>query len=505
MMLRLLVFGLSCLVTAAAHANGRLPGATGLAIHPSDERQLLLGLTYGLALSRDGGASWTWMCEEQIEGNGGDVDPSIVMTGDGTLVVLSLTNGGVLVSRDDGCSFERAMGPLQGHRGVDLTLDPSQPGRVLALLSTIVEVVERRPRFRNLLAHSLDHGRSWQVLSAFPDDLSPETVEVAPSDPNRIYVSGTAAADPLQGIVERSDDGGLHWTRTTVRLPRGSGSLFLSGIHPSDPDRLWFRVPGRGDIYGVLPAKLWLSADGATSFQQVAETEGGMLGFAVSPDGERIVYGGPLDGLFVAASNASEAPRKISDQRVSCLRWHASGLYLCAPEPSSPYSLGHATEPMQGFVPLWRRADTCRDACTPDAPLEPRCRDPWQTIAPFLGAETAICDASASLPSDLDAGRGTRGAASAPTVRPADSPPRGCAVLSRPGASTAWWLALVWLLVRSCSRARTNWRSTARSRSRPTSSSAGCCRPPRPAEPPARSFRGNRPQHSRAGSRTGRL
>jgi hypothetical protein len=72
-----------CLASAVAHAKGRIPGATGLAIHPTDHRQLLNGLTYGLALSRDGGASWPWMCEEQIEGNGGDVDPSIVVTSDG--------------------------------------------------------------------------------------------------------------------------------------------------------------------------------------------------------------------------------------------------------------------------------------------------------------------------------------------------------------------------------------------------------------------------------------
>src|SRR5262245_3227721 len=145
------VAGLLCLTPAVAHANGRLPGATGLAIHPTDEQQLLLGLTFGLALSRDGGASWTWICEQHIEGNGGDVDPAIVVTGDGTLVVLSLTNGGVLVSGDDGCSFERAMGPLQGQRGVDLTLDPSQPGRVLALTSSILEVTDAGvPRYRNL-------------------------------------------------------------------------------------------------------------------------------------------------------------------------------------------------------------------------------------------------------------------------------------------------------------------------------------------------------------------
>jgi hypothetical protein len=447
------------------HANGRLPGATGLAINPADEHQLLLGLSYGLALTRDGGASWTWMCEQQIEGNGGDVDPSIVVTSDGTLVVLSLTNGGVLVSRDDGCSFERSMGPLEGNRGVDLTLDPSRSGRVLALMSTIVEVVDAGyPRFRNLLAHSLDHGRSWGVLAELPDDISAETVEIAASDSKRIYVSGTASADPLQGIVERSDDGGLSWTRTTVRLPHGSGSLFLSGIHPTDPDRLWFRVPGRGDIYGLLPARLWSSTDGAASFDPVADTQAGMLGFAVSPDGERVAFGGPIDGLFVAPSDGSAPPSKVSDLRVHCLRWNASGLYVCAGEPTDPYSLGYAAEPTQGFVALWHRANTCRGACTSPSPRAMTCRAPWDVIAPTIGADTFVCDASSSL-RDAGIGLGSDAAvdASRMTPKPTREPNKaartqssssGCIVAFRPGGSTSWWLAPVLILAGWIRRSR---------------------------------------------------
>ena len=452
-----LVAGVCCLVATAAHANGRLPGATGLAIHPSDERQLLLGLSYGLALSRDGGASWTWVCEEQIEGNGGDVDPSVVVTGNGTLVVLSLTNGGVLVSRDDGCSFARATGPLQGERGVDLTLDPSRPGRVLALMSTISEVVDRSPRFRNWLAHSLDHGRSWEVLAELPDDLAAETLELAPSEPDRIYVSGTAGADPLQGIVERSDDGGRTWKRTTVRLPHGSGSLFLSGIHPRDPDRLWFRVPGRGDLYGVLPARLWLSPDGGTSFEAIGDTQGGMLGFAVSPDGARVAFGGPLDGLFVAPADGSAAPTRIADVRVACLRWRDSGLYVCAGEPSDPYGLGHAVDPTVGFVPLWHRADTCRDACTPDSSLEQKCREPWEAIAALVDAKSAVCGA-APMPTDagVDAGVDAGSASIEPRSVPASTEgasslsASGCAVASVRGVGPPCWLAAMLLLACAC-------------------------------------------------------
>jgi hypothetical protein len=452
------------LATTAAHANGRLPGATRLAIHPNDERQLLLGLTFGLGLSRDGGASWTWLCEQQIEGNGGVLDPSMVMTSDGSLVVLSLTNGGVLVSRDDGCTFERAMGPLSGQRGIDLTLDPSQPGRVLALLSTIVEVSDAgQPRYRNLVAHSLDHGRTWGLLAELPEDLSAETLEIAASDPNRIYVSGTASGAPLQGIVERSDDGGHRWKRTTVQLPRSSGSLFVSGIDPHDPNRVWFRVPGRGDIYGLLPARLWLSNDGATTFDQVADTQGGMLGFALSPDGNRIAFGGPLDGLYVAAADGSEPPSKVSDVRVSCLRWHSSGLYMCADEQEGTYGLGLGVDPAQGFVPVWHRSNACIGACGPTSHLAMTCRQPWETLAPLIGAEheSGSCDDSSSM---RDAGGGSDAAGpeldggttvvdaspriSEPTNAPhARSERRGsCAVTLVHDVKTPWWLAAMLML-----------------------------------------------------------
>lgn len=463
--LGLLVAGLLCLASTTAHANGRLPGATGLALHPSDERQLLLGLSFGLALTRDGAASFRWMCEQQIEGNGGDVDPSIVVTGDGTLVVISLTNGGVLVSRDDGCSFERALGPLEGNRGVDLTLDPSRSGHVLALMSKIVEVSDAGyPRFHNFVAHSLDHGRSWEVLAELPDDMLPETLEVAAADPKRIYVSGAGAASPLQGIIERSDDGGLSWKRTTVDLPRGSGSLFVSGIHPKDPDRVWFRVPGRGDVSGLLPARLWRSTDGAATFSQVAASSTGMLGFAVSPDGDRIAFGGPMEGLFVAPADASAAPVRVSDLSVHCLRWAVSGLYLCASEPIDPFSLGHAAEPTEAFVPLWHRADTCLATCAASSRIEQTCRKAWQTIEPLVSARADLCGGSSAPAASIDAGSEAERARTdagndpafdassvelAPMPAPSAASTGGCTVGFSPDAGTPWWLSAMLIFVAS--------------------------------------------------------
>ena len=445
--LHLFVAVLASLPCTAAFANSRIPGATGLAIHPTDEQQWLLGLTYGLALTRDGGASWAWLCEQQIDGDGSDVDPSIVVTSDGTLIVLSLANGSVLVSRDDGCTFETALGPWQDNRAVDLTLDPSQPERVLALLSTVIARTDAgQSVYRNLVAHSRDHGRSWEVLAELPDDMALETLEVAASDRDRIYVSGTASADPLEGIVERSDDGGLTWTRTTVRLPTGSGGVFISGVHPQDPDRLWVRVPGRGDVFGLLPARLWLSMDAGATFDTVGETGGGMLGFALSPDGGRVAFGGPTDGLFIVPSDASAAPSKVADMPVTCLRWTARGLYACAAEPISAFSLGFAAEPTQGFEPLWQRANSCRATCAPPSSLEMTCRPPWERIAPRVGAvcdgsqstSDAGSDAGLSVPEPRPDGGSTKNAVDAAPVTSERA--SGCAVAFPSQVHTPWWL-----------------------------------------------------------------
>jgi hypothetical protein len=451
---------LLCLLNAIAHANGRMPAATALAIHPTDERQMLLGLTYGLALTRDGGASWSWMCEQQIEGNGGTLDPAVVVTGDGTLVVLSLTNGGVLVSRDDGCTFERTMtGVAHAQRGTDLTLDPSRSGRVLALMSTVIDSADKGAlRYHNIIAHSLDHARSWELLAELSDDMQPLTIEVAASDPNRVYVTATSTTDRLQGIVERSDDGGLSWKRNTVRLPQGTGTMFISAIHPTDPDRLWVRVPGYGDVFGVLPARLWLSTDAGASFEQVSDTQGGMLGFALSPDGNQIVYGGPLDGMYVAPADASAAPAKVSDMPVSCLRWRSTGLFACALESGNPFSLGVAQGPTQDFSSLWQRAETCRPTCAPPSPLESKCQMPWEQLAPTIGAETAVCDVSTSIAdagvraddqtteAKLDGGCSEVVSGSSGTRDPTHTarPEAGCAVTYFHESPS--WLTPLWLL-----------------------------------------------------------
>jgi hypothetical protein len=81
--------------------------------------------------------------------------------------------------------------------------------------------------------------------------------------------------------------------------------------------------------------------------------------------------------------------------QVNCLRWQSSGVYACANETTATYSLGYATDPTQEFTPLWHRADTCRESCAPPSRLEMLCRQPWEMIAPMIGAaDGGLCEAS---------------------------------------------------------------------------------------------------------------
>lgn len=439
-----------------AHANGRMPGANDLAFNAGHPEQLVARATFGIVQSFDSGGSWEWICEQVIDVSGVIADPPLSVMADGTQVLLPPT-GSALVSLDHGCSWHRAAEPLLGNRGVDLTLDPSNAKRLLVLMSTTAEVdQEGFGRYRNLLVESVDNGHSFQILATLSDDFLAETVEVAKSDSQRIYVSGTDRKNARLGIIERSEDGGAHWTRTTLELPPGTGSLFISAIAPDDPDRLWVRVPARGDTLGLLPARLLISEDKGETFRMLASTTKAMFGFALSPDGSELAYGGPTDGLFVGPSDGSGVFEKRSGLGVRCLRWtEGGGLYACASEPQDPFSVGVSLDHGRSFRALYRMLDTCPASCGTETLFAQTCPEAWSSTRPFIRASAAMCSVPWALPEVLDAGvtndAGATGAdAAVQSGTDAGDPAEGrepggcgCRVGARRSAPELAWISLL--------------------------------------------------------------
>ena len=100
------VFALLLSVATSAGANGRMPGATEMSTAAGPDH-LVVRATFGLIQTFDGGKNWRWICEQAI-GVSGEADPPLTVTEGGTLILVS-PKGGLLVSRDRGCSW--AAGP----------------------------------------------------------------------------------------------------------------------------------------------------------------------------------------------------------------------------------------------------------------------------------------------------------------------------------------------------------------------------------------------------------
>ena len=441
------------LLVQPAHANGRMPGATEFSVGVVDPQHLIARATYGLVQSFDGGASWQWICEQAINVSG-ESDPPIAQTADGSIVLLP-TVGSSLISRDSGCTWEEAPSPLRGSKPIDLTVDRNAASHVLVVTSTIDEIDDKGlVSYANVLFETADNAASWREVGRLRSDFKIETVEIAPSDSRRIYVSGTASASPLIGVIERSDDGGAHWERTTLDLPATSGSLFISAVDPSNPDRLWVRVPAQGDRFGIFPASLLFSRDRGASFVMLGATRMGMLGFALSPDGKQVAYGGPADGLFVGPSDGSGGYQQFP-LRVRCLRWNADALYACGTEPQDPFSVGRSVDQGATFEPMYRLRDTCPQACADGTSFAKRCEPAWSGVAQRIAADAASCrlpwpepepEPAPTPAADAEApDAATPDGAARDAGEPVAAHGGGCAVaaVSGRGASLLWLMLLV--------------------------------------------------------------
>jgi MYXO-CTERM domain-containing protein len=377
-----------------------MPGATELAIDSTDPRHILARATYGLVQSFDNGAGWQWICEAAIKISG-EADPPMAVMADGTWVVLPPA-GGALISQDKGCSWSTAPAPLADNRLIDLTIDPSDHAHLLVIMSSIVSIDDQGlVEYANVLAETFDNAKTWAKVSTLPSDISLETVEIAASNPKRIYVSGEASSSTLIGIIERSDDGGKTWTRTTLDLPVQSGTLLVSAVDAKDPDRLWIRLPAKGDTLGLFAASMRMSSDKGVSWKTLASTSKAMFGFALSPDGKELAYGGPFDGLYIGPSDGTGQFTKVSNLQVRCLRWISTGLYVCGTEPADPFSLGVSTDKGASFKSIYKLADTCPQVCSNGTQFEATCKDTWTTIGPFIKATGEACSVPWSI---VDAG-----------------------------------------------------------------------------------------------------
>jgi hypothetical protein len=349
MKVRLSGFAAAAAVTLAglpAVANGRFPAAGQVVVDPSNPTHLLVRTTYGLTVSSDGGARWSWICEPAI-GYGGTEDPMMAITADGSIIAGIFE--GLSASHDQGCQWDFAQGGLKDRYVIDLSTERANPKNAVLLISNSVG----GSMFLTQLWETKDNAATWTVAGVdMPADFLGLTLDAAPSDPSRVYVSGRYGKPGYDGAIERTNDRGKTWQKLLIPGSNDLALPYIGGIDPQNPDVVYVRLDAN------KTDQLVVTKDGGTTWKNIFTSTGNLLGFAISPDGSTIAVGGDTDGLWTAPSSTLEFTQ-VSKISTRCLTWTTAGLYACADQFVDGFAVGVSANQGKTFTPVMHLQRLC--------------------------------------------------------------------------------------------------------------------------------------------------
>lgn len=361
------------LATSVAAANGRFPESNQVVFDPTRPEHLLVRTTFGLLQSRDAGASFSWTCEAAF-GVSGEIDPMLAITASGAIVAS--TYDGIQRSAD-GCSYQ-APPELASELIPDLTLDPRDARRLLAFRTLSVGA----GMFESWLLRSEDEGRTWARLDPpLPSTVLPLSVDLAASDPARVYVSGRlGVASRYTSVLLRSDDGGLSFEQLDLPDTDDQRLAFIAAVDPADADHVFVRID---DPAGT---RVTASSDGGRSFREIFRGSGRLPGFAIHGPTRQLAVGGPSDGVWVGTLDEAGFEQR-STVAPSCLGYGPDGLYACSDAKDVGTLLSRSRDGGFTFETLLRFDALCGPtACGASTDVGRTCRPEWEFIAPTLGS-----------------------------------------------------------------------------------------------------------------------
>ncbi|HEY8089381.1 MAG TPA: hypothetical protein VIF09_16085 [Polyangiaceae bacterium] len=322
----------ACVLAAApsASANGRFPASNALYFSPSNPQLIVLRTTFGILPSTDYGTTWTWLCEDALGlPPTSNEDPTLGLTKNDTLVVgLSFA---LEISPDTGCSWTTIGGGLTHQLVKDIVVRPDSPDAVLAVTSTYGPDAgaDGGGGYAQQVYSSTNDGTSWTSIGTIDPSATVTTIEVAATDPQRIYVSAFRGEGATRTTsIFTSKNAGQSWTETKTPFdPSTESAVYIAAVDPGNANLLYIRSSGA--------SRLVVSKDGAQTFSVAYSMPSGdeMEGFALSADGSKVYVGGPNTGLYVAPSSTLAFTQK-STIHVQCLATHGADLWACSDEPS---------------------------------------------------------------------------------------------------------------------------------------------------------------------------
>lgn len=358
-----------------------------------DGKTLYMRSTFGVLISTDSGKHFRWLCEEAI-GFTGSWDPPIAATRDKRLFIglekgLRVTKGGCDV---------KAVPELEGELVSDLSVQPD------GIHAMVVTATAGKPA-----GLYLENAKGQFVrVGEGPTGYRFDTLDAAPSKPERIYLTGVDYTKKPYGHFFRSDDGGKTLVDTQPKLEK-DGTLFLSGIDPKNPDRLYVREIRSEDGF----TEILVSEDGGKTFRSTLSRPTALYGFTLAPDGQTLyaVAADAREGLF-RSDDRGEHWKSVLKVGLTCLFANRTSIYGCSnPFQKGGYAIGESKDKGEHFLPLAGFAEVQGPVLCDGGPIS-ACVAPWPKIQANLlpgsddagpagvdgGTDPASSDAAAPVP-----------------------------------------------------------------------------------------------------------
>ncbi len=392
------------LCAGIASANGRAPLTNGVFFKPGDTQSIYIRTTFGLLISHDDGCTFNWVCEQAV-GYGGVFDPKYAMTADGTM--FATTYSGLRVSHDDGCSFTTATANAA----------PNDPGNISQLWIDSIDIgptgdvwvgtaESGKP---NNVYRSTDTGATFVPRNLSSPTIFWKSIKVAQSMGSRIYAAGyeLTGNDPDAGTVPmahlyRSDDDGDTWThlplfgerRDPPTIKFGSTpTVYIMGIDPNNPDILLL-----DSLAAKLPAgdRLYRSSDAGQTFTEVLATTD-TIRDVVFRDSQHVLVATVAGGSYESTDGGVTYTQLVGAPQLACLGERGDHeLIGCGANWVPDYKAVTRTMDATSWQPVWRFVNLAGPlACPAASDEQTMCAPLYPALQQQFGATGPACGAAA--------------------------------------------------------------------------------------------------------------
>lgn len=382
------------LFPAIALANGRPPLTNGVHFRPGDDQSLYVATTFGLLVSRDDGCSFRWICEQNL-GYGGTFDPKYRIAADGT--IFATTFNGLRVSRDGGCSFSTATAERPG----------GDPGRIADMWIDAIDigptgevwVATANSGQPNNIYRSTDNGMTFEPRGMLSHTIWWKSLAIPRTRAQRIYatgyqVSGTAPDGgqlPPTAHFEISDDHGAQWTPSPLAgVQFGMTPLVqVVGVDRTDPDIVLMSSlaanPPSGD-------RLYRSTDGGMTWTEVLAAPGSILQVTAAQAGTVVVATLGGDAFRSVDRGATFEPMTNAPQ-LGCVGQRGDGsLFGCGANWEPDFKAVARSSDGASWSKVFRFVELAGPVeCAPGTPQHDLCGAQWPAVQEQFGTTGPTC------------------------------------------------------------------------------------------------------------------